>query len=571
MNISFALSLVNEWEIAGVTDSVISPGSRSTPLALALGQSGRIKSHIVLDERSAGFLALGLSKVSRRPTIVLTTSGTAAANLRPSVSEAFHAGVPLIIVTADRPLELHKVGAPQTMEQEDLFSDVVRFKISPSVPDDTNQIAWRALASRMFHESCSNPLGAGPVHLNLAFREPLLELDPQASTGRPDNRPWYQLNCSGDSEFFNQLGCAQKVIVIAGGSDSEDHHLAIDSCRSLRWPVIADVLSRMRVDQSGVISSFEAILRSEVLREALLPEFIVLLGSDLASRAVGDFVSFAAKNGSRVVRVSKRWFWQDPHFAVTDLYFGSATSFFSNIIQTNSADRYIQAWMKLDNVAGAEIERLLGLEFSEPLVAHYLYKSTTADDIIFSSSSMPIRDLEWFAPKVLEPAFAYSNRGVNGIDGVLSSFLGASEAHLREHGTGKGYLLVGDLALRHEIGALSNIASSGADLLLLVVDNDGGGIFSFLSQATQIDSELFERLFGTPQSGDLAAIVAGFGIDTCEVDSMDSLEKSFEEFAKTGGVKAVLVKTDRVTNVDIHRRLLDGAMKAAEAVVVTGE
>lgn len=571
MNISFALSLVNEWELAGVTDSVISPGSRSTPIAIALGQSEQIKSHVVLDERSAGFLALGISKVTKRPTVVLTTSGTAAANLRPSVSEAFHSGVPLIVVTADRPLELHKVGAAQTMEQEDLFSDVVRFKFSPSVPDVTNRVAWRALASRLFHESCSNPFNAGPVHLNLAFREPLLEVDPRAIIGRPGNRPWYQLHFNGASEIYNKLGSAEKVIVIAGGSGIEDQRLAIDSCLKLGWPVIADVLSKMRLDQSGVITSFEAILRSERIRESVLPDVVVLLGSDLASRTVNDFVSLASRHGARVVRVTNRWFWQDPHFAITDFFFGSHASFFSNINQVNPSDRYLQTWINLDQAAGDEIEKTLGLEFSEPLIASYLYKTANSNDIIFSSSSMPIRDLEWFGPKMSEPATVFSNRGVNGIDGVLSSFLGITEAHNRRYPAGKGYLLVGDLALRHEIGALSNIASSGADLFLLVVDNDGGGIFSFLPQASDVDSELFERFFGTPQGGDLRSIIAGFGIDTYEVDSIDSLKKCFEEFAKSGGVKVILAKTNRSLNVEIHRKVLNGAMKAAEAVLVIGE
>lgn len=564
MNISFALSLVNEWERLGITDAVLSPGSRSTPIALALGRSLSITCHVVLDERSAGFMALGIAKVSGRPTIVVTTSGTAAANLRPSVTEAFHSGIPLIVITSDRPLELHKVGAPQTMEQEELFSDVVLYRASPSVPDEGNRFTWRALACRLFFESTCSPVGRGPVHANLAFREPLLEDHPSATTGRPQGRSWYQLHNPSDLDFKGVVDSNSKVLVIAGGSGLDPGPFIAQTCLELGWPLISDVISGSRLNYESVVVSFEATLRSRQIADYLHPDVIVLLGSDLASRTVNDFVSNAARRGSRIIRVSSRWQWQDPLYVVSDFYFGSFESFVSRLNAEAYSRQYLKSWVDLDLLATAEISAGLEDYLSEPAVAAQLYRSANPEDLLFASSSMPIRDLEWFAPKRDWAPSVYANRGVNGIDGVVSSFLGAMIAHRRVEEISKGYLLIGDLALRHELGALPNVAASALDLLICVIDNDGGGIFSFLPQASSIENPLFEKLFGTPQPVELVEILSGFGIDTSVVDNLSEFRKVIGSFQDAGGVKAVIVRTSRFENANFHRELLANASESAE-------
>lgn len=564
MNISFALSLVNEWERLGVTDAVLSPGSRSTPIALALGRSPSITCHVVLDERSAGFMALGIAKVSGRPTIVATTSGTAAANLRPSVTEAFHSRIPLIVITSDRPLELHKVGAAQTMEQEELFSDVVLYRASPSVPDEGNRPSWRALACRLFFEATCSPTGAGPVHANLAFREPLLEDDPSATPGRPQGRSWYQLHRPMKSDLGGAIGSDSKVLVIAGGSGLDPGPFIAQKCLELGWPLIADVMTGARLNYDCVVTTFEALLRSGRISDHLYPDVVILLGGDLASRTVNDFVSNAARRGSRIIRVSPGWHWQDPFYLVSDFYFGSFQSFVSELNLTASTGQYMKSWVDLDSLAVATIRAGLKGHLSEPAVAAQLYSSAKPVDLLFASSSMPIRDLEWFAPKLDSAPSVYCNRGVNGIDGVVSSFLGAMTAHRRVEENSKGYLLIGDLALRHELGALPNLAASAMDLFLCVIDNDGGGIFSFLPQASSIENQLFEKLFGTPQPGDLVEMLSGFGIDSFLVGHLSDFKKIIDSFQESGGVKAVIVRTSRVENADFHRQLLANAADSAE-------
>lgn len=571
MNLGFALSLVNEWELAGVESAVVSPGSRSTPISVALARSSKIKLYVILDERSAGFFALGLSKASRVPTVIVTTSGSAAANLRPSVTEAFHSGTPLIVVTADRPLELHKVGAAQTMEQEELFSDVVLFRASPSVPDQANKSHWRPLASRVFHEATSNRLHQGPVHLNLAFREPLMEKDPQPSHPRDSKRPWYQLHyASGDTLKVNELARSKRVLVVAAGSEVASYPDALKRCEDLSWPVIADALSGLRRISDSVMTGFEAFLRSSDITKMLVPEYLVLLGSDLASRSVNTFVQYAASQDARIIRVTNRWFWQDPFNVVTDIFFGSFESFFSKLPSVAKPTKFFHLWTKADRAALDGISASLTGRFTEPTIAIELYKSAAGNDLIYASSSMPIRDLEWFSPCSDKPPVVYSNRGVNGIDGVISSFLGAATTHHGKDPASSSYLLIGDLALRHDLTALSLASTVRMNLFICVVDNDGGGIFSFLPQASLLDGEAFEQLFGTPQPGDLKAICEGFGLYTRRVNSLESFCQELKEFKEVGGVRLVIASSERQFNVSVHQATFDEGRFRAERALGIG-
>ncbi len=564
MNLGFGLSLVSEWELAGVTDAVISPGSRSGPMAVALGQSGKISTHIVLDERSAGFYALGLSKVSGMPTLVLTTSGTAAANLRPSVTEAFHSGVPLIILTADRPLEAHKFGAAQTMEQEELFSDVVLFRSSPSVPDEINMPHWRALASRAFHESVSNPMVRGPVQLNLAFREPLIEENPRVAHARSSKQPWYRIHSESTSHLFDELRHVGRVMVVAGESEERISEELIAQCERLGWPVIAGPNSGFRLQSKSSLGSFEAFLRSEKIREEILPEVVVLLGGDLASRSVNGFISQASKSGSRIVRISNQWRWKDPLNVVTDFYFGSFRSFMSRLPDLSNANSYRELLKELDQASFRGIWESLGTDLTDPVISAEIFSYARRSDMIFSSSSMPIRDLEWFAPLTDSQPILYSNRGVNGIDGVIASFHGASRAHQRRNPESRCVLLIGDLALRHDLGSLAGLLGCGLNLLICVTDNSGGGIFSFLARSASLDKDQFERLFATPQSGDLEAIGRGFGLHTQVVKDVASFRIELEEFRSKGGVRVIIVRSDRGENVAVHQAAFDEGKRLAE-------
>ncbi|NNN18498.1 MAG: 2-succinyl-5-enolpyruvyl-6-hydroxy-3-cyclohexene-1-carboxylic-acid synthase [Acidimicrobiaceae bacterium] len=567
MNLGFALSLVSEWELAGVTDAVISPGSRSGPMAVALGHSTKISTHVVLDERSAGFYALGLSKVSGLPTVVLTTSGTAAANLRPSVTEAYHGGVPMIVLTADRPLEAHKFGAAQTMEQEELFSDVVLFRSSPSIPDQVNKAHWRGLASRVFHEAVSNPFGKGPVHLNLAFREPLVEDNPEITPARMLHKSWYQVHFNSSLKLFEDLASTGRGMVVAGESDQSVDSEVVAKCAQLGWPVLAGPNSGFRWASECSMGSFEAFLRSEKIRELILPAAIVLLGSDLASRTVNGFVAQAAQGGARIVRVSNAWYWRDPQNIVSDFYFGSVASFFSRLGSVGHPNAYLEKLRELDRVANQGIWDSIGKDLSDPLVAAEIFSFANASDMIFSSSSMPIRDLEWFAPLCEIQPKVYSNRGVNGIDGVVSSFHGAARAHQRKNPHGRSLLLIGDLALRHDLGSLSSISGSGLNLFICVTDNSGGGIFSFLPRPVSLEPSQYERLFATPQPGDLEAIGRGFGLYTRVIDDLTTFRAELGVFREQGGVRLIIVRSDRTENVALHQAAFDEGKRRGEVTL----
>lgn len=563
MNLGFAFSLVSEWELAGVSDAVISPGSRSTPLAIALAESNKIDQHVILDERSAGFFALGLSKVTLKPTIVLTTSGTAAANLRPSVTEAFHMGIPLIVVTSDRPLELHQFGAAQTMEQEELFSDVVVFRYSPSIPDGENRSRWRAIGSRVYHEAYSNSPKKGPVHLNLAFREPLTESNPQTLESRRPNIPWYRVHNKIKCTLGDDISDASRVLVVAGGRDAKATDLVVSNCIKAKVPIIADPMSSFRNVTSNVLGSFEAFLRSDTLVQQILPDLVFLVGDDLSSRTLNEFIKLVSDSGALVIRVSPRWFFRDPFNSVTDFYFGSIDEFFELIDRKEFSQDYFTKLISMDRAARAGIEEYLGDRLSEPVIASKVYAAAGSDDLVFSSSSMPIRDFEWFAPVLGESAEFYSNRGVNGIDGVVSTFLGATKAHQSQKQNSRSFLLIGDLALRHDIGILATLASCGLNIFICVVDNDGGGIFSFLSQASSLDETLFEELFGTPQNGDLSAILTGFGLRTRIVDEAQILDDELKDFQGSGGIRVAVIRTDRRDNVVVHQRALAAGMEQA--------
>jgi 2-succinyl-5-enolpyruvyl-6-hydroxy-3-cyclohexene-1-carboxylate synthase len=265
---TFCATVADEWARAGVTDAVVCPGSRSTPLAVALASEARIRVQVRLDERSAGFYALGIAKATGRPVVALTTSGTAAAELHSAVVEAFHGGVPLVVCTADRPQRLHAVGAPQVIDQLSLYGGSVRWSGVPGVPSWREQGAWRSLASRSIAEACAGPLGPGPVHLNLAFDEPLVGMPRTLPEGRPDGRTWHEVVSNSvatvDRRVAELLSVKSRFLVVAGfGSGAAADVLAMAS--DIGAPVIADPLSGCRVPHESLVASADSILRSDAV------------------------------------------------------------------------------------------------------------------------------------------------------------------------------------------------------------------------------------------------------------------------------------------------------------------
>ncbi len=541
---TFSATLVDEWVLLGVTDAVICAGSRSTPLALPLAE--RLRIHVRLDERSAGFFALGLAMATGRPPIICVTSGTAAAELHPAVVEAHHAGVPLIVCTADRPPELHHTGAPQSIEQNGLFGAATRWSFAPGVAAQGQEETWRPLAVRAFEEAVHGIHGPGPVHLNLEFREPLTGVSaplparhgPKVISRRRDGTD------GAGGTTVEPLG--GRGMIIAGGPWSQRADAARVGALAdkLGWPVLADPLSGSRLE--GAIAAADAIVRTE----PPVPECIVLLGAPWLSRALGTFVSDASAAGARIVVVDPLRRWADPLRVATEFHHCEVDQWLdaANATATPSDPDWLDSWHERETKAQNAIAEVLGADLSEPLVARVVhrYAAETAATLLVAAS-MPIRDLEWYAEATPRPPRVLANRGANGIDGVVSTALGVAASG---GGSGQGartVALLGDLTFLHDVSGLVNLPES--DCTFVVLDNGGGGIFSFLPQATSVESGMFEQLFGTPPTSDIGAVARGFGLSVHDVADLSQLESALA--APTPALVRVKVP-DRAQNVALH-------------------
>ena len=543
---TFCATLVDEWLSLGVRHAVIAPGSRSTPMALALTDRHEMCVHVVHDERSAAFVALGLG-VDGDPALLLCTSGTAAANFYPAVVEAGLSEIPMIVLTADRPEELRGVGAPQTIDQIDLFGRHVAWSRDPGVPDDDERTLWRELAVDAWTHA-----GVGPVQLNLAFREPLLgtvgEL-PGGSGTRPRDRS----TASGGrrSDPVPSIDVARGLIVVGGR-----HDVAIEDITALSaatgWPIVADPISAMR-HLPDAISTVDAMLRSERFAAEQLPDVIIRVGRPAASKVLAQWTKRATDAGATLVQVGGPGVIDPDHnvAAVVSIEQLLATS--SGRVSEPDA-RWAESWISADVVADQVIIDVLGRfdELTEPGVARTVADTIPDDAELVVASSMPVRDLEWFGGR---RARAHANRGANGIDGVLGTALGRALAGRTT------FVLLGDLAFVHDSNALTALDRREVDLRIVVVDNDGGGIFSFLPQAAALTDDRFEQLFGTPLGVDIVALAASYGLEARTVLAVDEL---VDQLAQPGSW-VCCVPTDRRHNVEVHAMLHAAVSDALDA------
>lgn len=536
-NATACATLVDEWVRCGVGHAVIAPGSRSTPLALALADRPELRVHVVHDERVAAFVALGLG-VEGVPAVLVCTSGTATANFLPAVVEAGLSEVPMIVATADRPPELRGVGAPQTIDQLELYGRAVRWYHDATVPDEADPAGWRPLAQRVVATAAT-----GPVHLNLPFREPLLGTagllpDP---IGPPLPIPrGIAVGGPIDDDLDRQRG-----IIVAGGRSGVDRDETIGLADRLGWPILADPCSGLR-DAPQAITAFDPILRFGEFADAHAPELVVRIGRAPASKVLSAWI---AASGATMLQVGGPGV-VDPDLNVTAFCSLADLSGLMGAIDTP----WLARWRHANERAEAALDRVFGgQQISEPAVARVVSCiATAAGAELVAASSMPIRDVEWFGGPVVG---VHANRGANGIDGVVSTALG------RALSGGTVYALVGDIAFVHDSNALVALSDRGADLRVIVVDNGGGGIFNFLPQATALAHDRFEQLFGTPHGTDVVALAAAHGVDAATVTTLADLERRLA----VAGPSVTRVATDRVANVALHDEL-----NAAVAVALSG-
>ncbi len=561
-------AIVDELARCGMRRAVTSPGSRNAPITLTLAGDERIETTSVIDERAAGFMALGMAKASGRPVTVTCTSGTAAANLLPAVVEAHEARVPLIVLTADRPPELRDVGAGQAIDQIGIYGRFAKWfvEVGNGEPGRGWAIHVRALACRAFWTAAGGR--PGPVHLNLPLREPLAPVadagfDASAWAGRAEGEPWTVLHGRQPpvepallAALTARIAATPRGAIVCGPTQEPVAAPVARLAAAAGWPVLAEPCSGVRCgehDLANVVAHYDALLRSDAFAEAHEPEMVLRIGDMPTSKPLRTWVARAEAQ----VLIDPHGTWHEPTRLAGEIVQASAAAAcaaLAEALETRAAgtgpDR---GWMRGWRAADDRITPLLEAEADafEPRAYAAIAPALPDDALVWVGSSMAIRDVETFFPRLAKRVRLLSSRGANGIDGVIAAAAGAALA------TGAPtWLLIGDVSLQHDIGGLLAAASAGADLRIVCVANDGGGIFDFLPVEEHADSEAYERHIATPPTIEVATAAALAGMRHRVATTVDEIRAAAAE----PGI--VEVRTDRADNVARHRELLAAVARA---------
>jgi 2-succinyl-5-enolpyruvyl-6-hydroxy-3-cyclohexene-1-carboxylate synthase len=573
-NTALASAFAEELARGGLHHAVVSPGSRSTPLAVALWRQAEIEVTVIVDERSAAFFALGAAQASGEPVALLCTSGTAIANYHPAVIEADESGLPLVVLSADRPPELRGIGAGQTIDQIKVFGSSVRWfcEVGTHTADDDGLLHYRSVACRALARA-RGETRPGPVHLNLPWREPLAPLpvegavsatDPLALEGR-EGRPLtavtrIDLEPSAFllEEMAGHIGDAIAGVIVAGRQlDPELREPLAHLAHASGFPILADPTSQLRCgphDRSHVIASYDLLLRDEGFARSVVPDFVLRFGEMPSSKPLRAWL---ATSGAGEIVIDPYGGWNEPSNRAAAILRAEPTELASGWAARleNEPRAAPDAWIAAEAAAQAALDGALGgagsgsggdgAAISEPALHRALGAAHADGDLVYTASSMPIRDQEAFLAAGPADALFLANRGTNGIDGLISAGIGAA------HASGRPTTIVsGDLGLLHDIGGLAALRDVSTPVRIVVIDNDGGGIFHFLPQEQAMAGEEFEALLGTPRGVDVEKAAALFGLPHRRLESLADLPN-----ALAAGTGLIEVKTDRSTNVETHRCL----------------
>ncbi len=544
----------------GVQHVAVSPGSRSTPMTVAADRTDGLELSVHLDERSGAFFALGLARASRRPVAVLCTSGTAAANYLPAVVEAFHSGVPLLVLTTDRPPELRGIGAPQTIDQIGLYGTHTRWTANvgtagSEAPGEAASLAHQAVVR-------ATRQAPGPVHVNIGLKEPLepptpdpppiglLPMPPEHATVEP-------------GPLLELLG-TERGLLVAGPMDTDGPGVEAiaELSRRTGWPILADPASGLRrgphTSQTPVVASGDHLLRSPWADDHR-PEVVVQMGAMPTSKGYRLWLDRVGTD--RLVAVDHLGRFPDPAHRVTDRVAAEPGRLASELLDhLDGAERsgpWTTTWTDADSTAMSTVHAIADDgPFDEPGVVTALHHSLPAGANLVVANSMPIRDLDAFLPTDERPLRILANRGANGIDGMASTALGVAAGSPEPT-----VLFTGDLALLHDLGGLLATRRLGLDLTVVLVDNDGGGIFSFLpiADGDQVDHH---RLFHTPHGLDLGGIAALAGGRLHEPTDATSLEEVLGSALARPGLDLIRITVDAATNVGLHRAAASAVQRA---------
>ena len=561
--------MIEEFIRCGVTDAVLAPGSRNAPLALALADAereGAITLHVRTDERSAAYLALGLAKVTGVPPVVVTTSGTAAVNLHPAMVEAHESGVALIAVTADRPPRLRDVGANQAIEQTAIFGSSVRAAIDMGVAVEQAGMvrAWRSTVARVV-AAATDAVQPGPVHLNVPFDDPLVPDDDDSwiepLEGRSDERPWTAdarlvagMSTPLDDVLEDLLGGAtvpaRGLVIVGDHADADAIDLVDDLADALGWPIIGEPSGNV-AGCSTALSHGPLLLADPTFAQDHIADLVITVGRIGLHRSVMRAIARAGLH----VCVDARPRWADPTRSA-DVVVASVP------LPPEAAEideSWLESWQRADVLAAAAVETVIAssdVGLTGIHVARAAASAVPDGGLLFVGASWPVRHVATFAANTVQDAVVLGNRGTSGIDGCVSSAWGAAMALQRDGGAG-AIALLGDQTLLYDANALiAQGEEERPDLVIVVPDNDGGGIFSQLEQGEPRFADSFDRVFGAPHGIDLVAVVRALGIESVGVTSDDALRLAIEEAVGKGGVRAVIARTcARTEEAELLRRI----------------
>lgn len=558
----YVAAFIDELVKAGVRHTVVSPGSRSTPLAIGMAEHREMNIHLHIDERSAAFFALGMAKAERKPVALLCTSGTAVANYFPAIIEAYYSRVPLIVLTADRPHELRDVGAPQAIDQLHIFGKYVKWFVEMALPESSDEMLRyaRVMAARATAVATLAP--QGPVHLNFPLREPLVPAITEQT--------WQQVKAEApacievtigqktltDEQFqqlYEQLSPIEKGWIVCGDLDKPRFAEAVTKlAEALGYPILADPLSQLRSGihaKDWIIECYDAILKDETIAQHLLPEVVIRFGAMPVSKPL----SLTLKRDPSIMQivVDGGDGWREPTYMASRMVYCEEIEFCNRLVEQGKQRRmseWAKLWRDVNELARKVLLRAKQEEsLFEGKVFIELADVLPEQSLLFVGNSMPIRDADTFFMVNDKQIRVLANRGANGIDGVVSSALGASIV------AEPLVLVIGDLSFYHDLNGLLAAKLHQLNATIIVMNNNGGGIFSFLPQANYRTH--FETLFGTPTNLRFEHVVRMYDGQYYEATTWNEFREYVQQSVHNKGLHVIELCTAREENVGKHRFL----------------
>ncbi|KRU15730.1 MULTISPECIES: 2-succinyl-5-enolpyruvyl-6-hydroxy-3-cyclohexene-1-carboxylic-acid synthase [Bacillus] len=559
--------LMDEFVQGGVQEAVVCPGSRSTPLAMLALAHQDINVHVLVDERSAAFYALGLAKASQKSVLLICTSGTAAANFYPAIVEAHYSRVPLIVLTADRPHELREVGAPQAIDQQFLFGKFVKWFTDLALPEDSQTMLRyvQTAAARANHMSMQEP--KGPVQINVPLREPLLpdlSIDPfeREETDRKKVLATGQAfpNCDAISEIVTGMNRSKKGLIVCGELHTQKEKEAVlRLSKALHMPILADPLSHLRNGHEQadlIIDAYDSLLKDEALQQHLLPDMVIRFGPMPVSKPLFKWLEKHVDVNQIVVDAAGGF--RDPGLSASYVIESDVAAFVDEVV--NRADQredtsFLKRWQDANSSFRTHAAHYSDEDLSfEGNVYRQLQHLLPKESVLFIGNSMPIRDVDTFFEAQLKPFRMMANRGANGIDGVVSTALGTYAA-LKQPVT----LVIGDLSFYHDMNGLLAAKLMDIPLTVVLLNNDGGGIFSFLPQASE--EPYYEKLFGTPTGLNFEYASKLYGGTYAKPSTKQEFHDVYKAHIEEPGLHLIEIETDRHSRASKHRQMMDDILK----------